>query len=215
MGDSAFEDRRDAGRRLGLALAELDPSAPVVYALPRGGVPVGFEVATVLGCPLDVLIVRKVGVPSQPELAMGALGEGDVVIRNEGVIRAAGVSERAFAEVADREAEELVRRSAIYRAGRPPVDPSGRTAIVVDDGVATGSTARAALQVLAERHAAAVWLAIPVAPIESVESMREVSDRVVVLSTPRGFEAVGRWYRDFTQITDAQVEDLLARSRLA
>jgi putative phosphoribosyl transferase len=210
-----FRDRHTAGEALGRAIAELAPVDPVVYGLPRGGVPVAFEVARVLDCPLDVLIVRKVGVPFQPELAMGAIAEGDTTVRNEDVLSHARLDDEAFEEAANRERVELERRVERYRDAAEPISAEGRTAIVVDDGLATGSTALAAVSVLGEMGASEVWLAVPVAPRGSLGDLESKTTRLVVLERPRMFGAVGRWYDDFTQITDDQVKDLLARSRLA
>lgn len=210
-----FANRRQAGEQLGRAVAALKPSSPVVYALPRGGVPVGFEVAQVLGCPLDILIVRKVGVPFQPELAMGAIAEGGVTVRNHDVIAAAGLSEADFEEVAVAERRELGQRVSIFRGDAPQVTPSGHTAIVVDDGLATGSTALAAVSVLEAQGADAVWLSVPVAPPSPLGRLEGMVERMVILQRPRGFGAVGSWYRDFAQTTNDEVRDLLARARLA
>ncbi len=208
-----FDDRYQAGALLGAELANLRPVNPLVLALPRGGVPVGYEVAKALDCDLDVLVIRKVGVPGQPELAMGAVGEGGVVIRNEDVIRLAGVSEEAFARVAEEERLELERRLANYRAVAEPKDPAGTTAIVVDDGLATGSTAMAAVSVVRRRNAKEVWAAAPVAPRDTTQLIGEMVDRVVVLHQPSRFFAVGAWYRDFSQTSDAEVRRLLAKLR--
>jgi putative phosphoribosyl transferase len=208
-----FTDRHEAGRQLGSALVDLTPADPVVSALPRGGVPVGFEVASSLDCPLDVLIVRKIGLPSQPELAMGAVGEGDVVIRNRDVITMAGVTEEVFAAALRAVGKELADKIATYRAGAPPVELGGRTSIIVDDGLATGSTALAAVEVARKRGARAVWVAVPVAPHDTVGFLRAIADEVVVLHQPRRFFAVGAWYQDFTQTKDVEVRDLLDRSR--
>jgi putative phosphoribosyl transferase len=210
-----FQDRRHAGVLLGAQLADLTPSDPVVYALPRGGVPVGYEVARSLACPLDILIVRKVGVPFQPELAMGAIAEGDVTIRNEDVLRLARVDVPAFDSAVAVEQRELESRVRAYRVVRQPISPVGHTAIVVDDGLATGSTARAAVEVLIEKEAASVWLAVPVAPREGLVDLERLADRTVILSRPGGFGAVGYWYRDFTQTSDEEVRSLLAESPLA
>lgn len=209
-----FADRHSAGEELGRAVARLEPEEPVVLGLPRGGVPVAYEVARELGCPLDVLVVRKIGVPMQPELAMGSVGEGGVVVRNEDVIQIAGVHDEAFERVLESEKEELESRLRMYRSEAPPIDVEGRTVIVVDDGLATGSTARAALQVLKERDAREIWLAVPVAPSDTAEDMASIADRVVTLQTPRRFGAVGAWYRDFSQTSDQEVRSLLSRSRL-
>jgi predicted phosphoribosyltransferase len=204
-----YRDRRHAGALLGARVAELGPSDPVVFALPRGGVPVAYEVARALNCPLDVLVVRKLGVPRQRELAMGAIAEGGAVVRNEDVIDLAGVSEEEFESVVRAETLELEKRLGSYRQKALPVSPEGRTAVVVDDGLATGSTALAGVQVLLRQGAAAVWLAVPVAPPGSLADLEALTDRLVVLSRPRGFGAVGAWYQDFTQTSDEEVEALL------
>lgn len=209
-----FADRFRAGEQLGEAIVDVDPVDPVVYALPRGGVPVGFEVARRLGCPLDIMIVRKIGVPFQPELAMGAIAEGDVLIRNQGVIAAAGIDEDVFSEVVAVERRELQRRVDMFRIDHEQIAPVGHTAIVVDDGLATGSTALAAVSVLRQQGADSVWLAVPVAPASPLGQLEDMVDRLVILRRPRGFGAVGTWYRDFTQTTNEEVRDLLARSRL-
>lgn len=198
---------------LGRAVAGQDPLNPMVAALPRGGVPVGFEVARALGCDLDVLVVRKVGVPFHPELAMGAVAEGDVMIRNQAIIDSVGLDDASFATAAQTEKAELSRRLVRYRAGTPALDPRGRTVIVVDDGLATGSTALAAMEVSRVRGASEVWLAAPVAPPEVMPAMEEAADRVIVLHQPKRFLAVGAWYRDFSQTSDTEVGELLRQSR--
>ncbi len=208
-----FADRREAGELLGRAVAELDPVDSLVAALPRGGVPVGFEVARALGCDLDVLVVRKVGVPFQAELAMGAIGERGVVVRNREVMRAAGISEPVFEAVVAAEEAELEARVGIYREVAPPIDHAGRTVIVTDDGLATGSTALAAIDVARAGHAREVWVAVPVAPADSLRKVAKVADQVVVLHRPQRFMAVGAWYSDFSQTTNDEVRDLLRRSR--
>ncbi len=209
-----FVNRRTAGEALGKVVVELAPSDPLVLALPRGGVPVGYEVAKALGCDLDVLVVRKVGVPFQPELAMGAVAEGGVVIHNDEIVAAASVDKEAFRRVEEVEREEMERRLSAYREVAGGIDPSGRTALVVDDGLATGSTMMAAVAVLRARHAAEVWVAVPVAPRDTAGMLESKADRVVVLTQPRYFGAVGAWYRDFGQTTDEEVRALLADSRL-
>ena len=208
-----FADRREAGASLGRAVAAHQPSEPLVTALPRGGVPVGFEVAETLGCELDVLVVRKVGVPFHPELAMGAVAEGDVVIRNQEIIDAVGIDDETFDHRAESEMSELESRLARYREAVPAIDPAGRTVVVVDDGLATGSTALAAISVLRARDARGVWLAVPVAPADAVPVLEEIADRFIVVEHPRRFMAVGAWYRDFTPTSDAEVVQLLQRSR--
>jgi predicted phosphoribosyltransferase len=210
-----FADRRDAGRRLGLAVREVVRHEPaVVLALPRGGVTVGAEVADVLGCPLDVLVVRKIGVPGHRELAMGALA-GGTVIRNDDVIAAAGIGDATFEHVADQERRVATAREQAYRGVRAPVPLAGRVGVVVDDGLATGATARAALAALRARvddPPARVVLAVPVAPPDTLDRLAQLCDDVVCLRTPRDFYAVGAWYADFAQVDDAEVESLLRRS---
>jgi putative phosphoribosyl transferase len=210
-----FRDRRHAGELLGAELADLHPPDPVVYGLPRGGMPVAFEVAKTLACPLDVLVVRKVGVPYQPELAMGAIGEGEVVVRNEDVLDLARIDEAAFQSAVSRETKELVERVEAYRTVAEPISPDGHAGVVVDDGLATGSTALAAMEVLKKKGAAEVWLAVPVAPDGSLGDLEQLADRMVILSRPHGFGAVGVWYQDFSQTEDQEVRALLAESRLA
>lgn len=182
-----FTDRVDAGRRLGAALRPFADADVVVVGLPRGGVPVAFEVARALDAPLDVVVVRKLGVPFQPELAMGAVGEGGARVLDNDVLRSAGVGEHDLADVEQRERAEVERRARSFRGDRPRVPLRGRTVIVVDDGIATGSTARAACQVVRTQGAARVVLAVPVAPAGIEERMRPDADEVICLSTPRDF----------------------------
>lgn len=210
-----FNDRVDAGRRLAGALAHLRGEHPVVLGLPRGGVPVAYEVARELGAPLDVLVVRKLGVPYHRELAFGALGEGGVRVLNDDVVARAGVGPTQVESVERAELAELEQRARRFREGRPLVALSGRTVIVIDDGIATGSTAEAACQVARARGAARVVLAVPTAPPEAVERLRTEADDVICLSTPALFQAVGQWYRDFSQTTDEEVVALLNRSVVA
>ncbi len=204
-----FTDRRDAGIRLARAVAALELHRPVVLALPRGGVPVGFEVARTIGAPLDVLIVRKLGCPGQPELGLGAIGEDGVELRNPDLVRQARVSDEQLAEIARRERRELDRRLRHYRRGRAGVALAGASVVLVDDGLATGFTARAGIEVVRRRGAARVVLAVPVAPAETVADLRGVADEVVCLETPPGFVAIGACYRDFAQTSDAEVVALL------
>jgi putative phosphoribosyl transferase len=205
-----FRDRHEAGTQLGERLRDLRAQHPVVLGLPRGGVPVAAEVARLLGAPLDVLVVRKLGCPWQPELGVGAIGEGGVRIVDERMVADLRISRAELDEIATREAAELERRVARYRRGRPPLELAGRTVIVVDDGIATGATARAGVQVARERGAERVILAVPVAPFESVRSLRRVADEVVCLGSPAVFWAVGQFYEDFSQTSDAEVAEALA-----
>ncbi|HEX4163823.1 MAG TPA: phosphoribosyltransferase [Acidimicrobiales bacterium] len=209
-----FRDRLDAGRHLAelLSRADLRGLEPVVAALPRGGAPVGFEVAERLGAPLDVLVVRKLGVPFQPELAMGAIGEGGVRVENSDVLRSAGLGSKDLQEAERRERPEVERRAALYREDRSRVDVRGRCAIVVDDGIATGSTVRAACRVLRSLGAARIVVAVPVASRLAVTDLRGECDELVCLEVPDPFFAVGEWYRDFSQTGDDEVVDLLRRA---
>jgi predicted phosphoribosyltransferase len=208
-----FADRVDAGRRLGDRLADLldlgeprDPADVVVLGLPRGGVVVAAEVARRLGAPLDAFIVRKLGVPGQPELAMGAIASGGVVVRNDAVIEARGLGPDVVAAVVATEQAELERREREYRGDRPPLDTTGRLAIVVDDGLATGATARAALRAVRDQRPARLILAVPVAPRDAAVGD---ADQLVALARPAPFGAVGRYYRDFSATTDDEVRALL------
>jgi putative phosphoribosyl transferase len=208
-----FVDRRDAGRRLGTVLGHLRGPDVVVLGLPRGGVPVAFEVARALAAPVDVIVVRKLGVPFQPELAMGAIGEGGARIIDLDVMRQSGVTESALAAVERRERRELDRRVERYRGDRPAVSLSERTAVIVDDGIATGSTARAACQVARARGARRVVLAVPVAAPRSVAALSDVADEVVAFKRPASFFAIGEWYQDFSQTPDEEVVALLDAGR--
>jgi predicted phosphoribosyltransferase len=207
-----FRDRRDAGRRLAARLAGYTPERPLVIALPRGGVPVAYEVARALGAPLDVFVVRKLGVPGHPELAMGALASGGTLVLNEEVVELLQVPKRIVDLVAAMEAEEIARREKLYRAGRPPIDVRDRAVIVVDDGLATGATMRAAVVALKRASAHRVIVAVPTAAPETCRALREVADDVVCMTTPEPFVAVGLWYEDFTQTTDDEVRELLAQA---
>jgi putative phosphoribosyl transferase len=207
-----FADRVDAGRRLAARLSHLHGAPVVVLGLPRGGVPVAYEVARALHAPLDVIVVRKLGVPFQPELGMGAIGEDGVRIVNTEVVRLAGVSERQLAEVEARERAELERRARRFRGDRPPVPLAGTTAVVVDDGIATGSTARAACQVARAHGAGRVVLAVPVAPPDSAGRFRDDVDELVCLETPEPFYAIGQFYADFPQTSDEEVVACLRRA---
>ena len=200
-----FADRTQAGRLLAGRLQHLRGQPLVVLGLPRGGVPVAFEVAAALDAPLDVIVVRKLGVPSQPELGMGAIGEDGVRVVDRELVRRAGVTERELAEVEARERAELERRVRRFRGDRPRLPLAGRVAVVVDDGIATGATARAACQVVHEHGAARVVLAVPVAPREWIERMAGAADEFVSVDTPEPFFAVGQFYDNFSQTTDDEV----------
>jgi len=212
-----FSNRVDAGRRLAKALAAYKACDPVVLALPRGGVPVAAEIAKTLDCPLDLILVRKIGVPSQPELAMGAVVDGSapMVVRNESIIDLAGIGETEFAAVRDSELAEIERRRQRYLGDRPHSEIKGHTAIVVDDGIATGATTRAALRAIRQRAPRELVLAVPVAPTESLKELRGEADTVVCLEDYEDFGAIGYFYADFRQVSDAEVIDLLARAKAA
>ncbi len=190
-------------------LSPLAPARPVVLGLPRGGVPVAAQVARALGAPLDVILVRKLGAPHQPELAVGAIGEGGIRVVNEEVRRAAAVDERTFDSIEARERAALDRLARTFRRDRPRIPLHDRTAVVVDDGIATGSTARAACRVARANGASRVVLAAPVIPVSTLESLRGVADEVVCVESPEPFFAIGQWYDDFTQTTDEEVIELL------
>ena len=204
-----FRNRTEAGRELAARLEPFRGRDIVVLGLPRGGVPVASEIAEALGAPLDVIVVRKVGVPGQPELAMGAIGEDDVRVVNDEIVRLAAVSPDDFSRVEQREREELRRRAERFRGVTPRVDLVGRTAVIVDDGIATGSTARAACQVARAHGADRVVLAVPVAAPESVQALAGDADDIVCVLTPSWLRSVGQWYDDFTQVDDQTVVDLL------
>lgn len=207
-----FRNRVDAGRRLADALTYLRDEDVVVLGLPRGGVPVAAEVARQLHAPLDVIVVRKVGVPWQPELAVGAVGEGDVGVVNAGVVRLAGVKPAELRAAQAHARVEVQRRVQALRGHRPSADVAGRTAVIVDDGIATGATARAACEVARSQGAVRVVLAVPVASPDAADALSDVADEVVCLRKPADFGAVGRFYDDFEPTTDAQVVDLLDRA---
>ena len=208
-----FHNRKDAGSKLAAALAGYKDRKPVVLALPRGGVPVAAEVAAALGAPLDLVLVRKIGVPFQPELAMGAVADGNapMVVRNEDVVRMAGVSEEEFKAVCDRELAEIERRRQRYFGDRNAVNVEGRPAIVVDDGIATGATTRAALRATRMRNPSSLVLAVPVAPTESLAALRGEVDELICLENYENFGAIGYYYSDFRQVSDEEVIETLAR----
>jgi predicted phosphoribosyltransferase len=206
-----FKDRSHAGRKLASALTHYRNREPIVLALPRGGVPVGAEVAKALDAPLDLILVRKIGVPFQPELAMGAVVDGNepLVVRNENVIRFLGIDETTFKAVCDDELAELERRRGRYLAGRRQAEIAGHTAIVIDDGLATGATTRAALRATRRRNPKTLVLAIPVAPTDSLGEMRGEADEIVCLESYPDFGAIGLYYSDFSPVPDQEVVELL------
>ena len=211
-----FTDRYHAGRRLAAALAPFAGRPNLlVLALPRGGVPVGFEVARALHAPLDVMLVRKLGVPGHEELAMGAIASGGIRVLSDDIVKALSIPDRVIATVAANEESELARRERAYRDDRPPLDVLGKTVILVDDGLATGSTMRAAAAALQAQHPERLVIAVPVAPRETCQGLLQVADDVVCATVPEPFFAVGNWYEDFSQTTDEEVRELLARANEA
>ena len=209
--DSRFADRHDAGRRLAEDLTRYaDRDDVVVLGLPRGGVPVAYEVARALNAPLDVFLVRKLGVPGHEELAMGAIASGGVMVVNDDVLAATRVPHEAVEAVAARELERLQDQERTYRGDRPPLDVQGRVGILVDDGLATGASMRAAVEALRDRRAGSIVVAVPTAPREACEALRAEVDDVVCTQTPDPFMAVGLWYRDFSPVSDAEVAELLS-----
>ncbi|WP_275465647.1 phosphoribosyltransferase family protein [Streptomyces noursei] len=207
-----FTDRADAGRQLAEALRHVAKDDPVILGLPRGGVPVAYQVAQALGAPLDVIVVRKLGVPYQPELGFGAIGEGGVRVLSEDIIRRGRIGPADVDAVQRTEEAELARQAGRFRAGRRRLPLDGRTAIVIDDGIATGATAAAACRVVRAQGAARVVLAVPVAPPDAAARLRAATDEFVCLSTPYAFSAVGEWYRDFSQTSDDEVIALLSQA---
>ncbi len=212
-----FADRRTAGRQLAERLHHLRQDEPLVLALPRGGVPVGFEVARELDAPLDVLLVRKIGVPWQPELALGAVVDGadPQVLINEGLASALAVARSYITSETARQLTEIERRRRVYLGDKPPPALSGRTIIIVDDGIATGSTARAALRAVRKAGARRIVLTVPVAPEDTIEQLRAEVDDIVCLSSPSPFIAVGAHYSEFPQLADVDVIALLEERRQA
>jgi predicted phosphoribosyltransferase len=209
-----FRDRREAGRHLADALRESVQGEDLqVLALPRGGVPVGYEVAVALGAPLDVFLVRKLGLPGQEELAMGAIAEGGVRVLNQEVVQMLRIPQRTIEEVAAAERAELARRERLYRGDHPPPDFRNRTVLLVDDGLATGSTMAAAVAGVRAQHPRRIIVAVPVASPQALAALQRVADDCVAVLVPHGFGGVGQWYEDFRQTTDAEVLSLLSALR--
>jgi predicted phosphoribosyltransferase len=205
-----FRDRREAGRLLAQPLgAYANRGDVLVLALPRGGVPVAYEVARALQAPLDVLLVRKLGLPGHEELAIGAVATGGIRVLDPSLLQQFGISSEVLERIAERETRELQRRERAYRGELPPREVKDKTVIVVDDGLATGSSMRAAVRALRQRGPAAIVVAVPVAPPSTRESLREEADEVVCVRTPEPFAAVGQWYDDFSQTSDEEVSELL------
>jgi predicted phosphoribosyltransferase len=208
-----YRDRTHAGRELASKLgAYAGRPDVIVLALPRGGVPVAFEVATALRAPLDVFVVRKLGVPGHEEYALGAIATGGVRVVDERVVRATGVTREQLEAVTAAEQRELERRERQYRGDRLPPNVAGRTVVLVDDGLATGSTMRAAVEALRQEGAARVVVAVPIAPPETCDAFRDIADDIVCARTPEPFYAVGLWYEDFSQTSDEEVRELLERA---
>jgi putative phosphoribosyl transferase len=210
--DENFKDRVDAGQILANKLSKYANQKPLVLGLPRGGVPVAFEVAKALKAPLDVYIVRKLGVPGQEELAMGAIATGDVRVLNQEVIDALRISDEEIETETRREKEELKRREALYRGGRPTLDVTNRTVLLIDDGIATGSTIKAAIAALKKQKAGRIIVGVPVAPPSTIEELSKEVDEVVCVSTPEFFIAISLWYDEFPQTSDDEVRELLEKA---
>ena len=206
-----FKDRVDAGKQLADKLQKYRGADTIVFAIPRGGVVIGYEVAIALNAPLEVIIPRKIGAPGQPELAIGAIGDG-ISVLDEQTIRYLNVSEKYIQEEIERQRREVERRWQIYRKDKPFPDISNKTVLLVDDGIATGYTTMAAARALRKKNPGKLVLAVPVAPSDSVERLKPEVDELVVLEMPEPFFAVGSWYEEFEQTTDAEVVDLLHRA---
>jgi putative phosphoribosyl transferase len=212
--DVNFKDRKEAGKILANKLSNYAGQNVLVLGLPRGGVPVAFEVAKALKAPLDIYVVRKLGVPGHEELAMGAIASGDVRVLNKPVIEDLRISEEAIEAETRKEQEELERRELLYRGDRPTLDVSDRTVILVDDGIATGSTIKAGIAALKKQKARRIVVAVPVAPASTIEELKTEVDEVICVSTPEFFYAISLWYDDFPQTSDEQVRELLKEAEM-
>ena len=210
-----FHDRTEAGKLLAAQLGEYADRLDVwVLGLPRGGVPVAYEIAQALNLSLDICLVRKLGVPGQPELAMGAIAPNGVMVLNHEILKSIGISCSALQQVVENEKQELERRDHAYRENRPEPDVEGKAVILVDDGIATGSTLRAAIATLRQRNPKEIVVAVPVAPISACESLRAIVDKVICLIMPEPLNSIGMWYIDFSQTSDQEVQHLLAQQTL-
>jgi putative phosphoribosyl transferase len=212
-GDPPFEDREDAGRRLAERLVRYRDEHPIIFALPRGGVPVGYEIAHALDAPLDVFVARKLGAPGQPEFGIGAVAPGGVRVLNEDVVQRLGIPDDYLERITERETEEVERRVRHFRGERPEPAVGDRTVILVDDGLATGVTARAAVKALREREPRRLILAVPVCAAQTAELLGPEVDELICLEALPDLGAIGFWYRDFSQTSDEEVIELLARAR--
>lgn len=210
-----FHDRTEAGKLLAAQLGEYaDRSDVWVLGLPRGGVPVAYQIAQALNLPLDICLVRKLGVPGQPELAMGAIAPGNIMVLNDEILRSIGISRLALQQVLEDEKQELERRDRTYRENRPEPDVQGKTVLLVDDGIATGSTLRAAIATLRQKHPQEIVVAVPVASVSACELLRAIVDKIICLSTPEPLNSIGMWYLDFSQTSDQEVKHLLAQQTI-
>lgn len=212
--DVIFKDRVEAGQILARQLSKYADQNPLVLGLPRGGVPVAFEVAKALKAPLDVYIVRKLGVPGHEELAMGAIATGEVRVLNKPVVEDLQISEEEIESETRKEKEELKRREGLYRSGKAPLNVSKRTVLLIDDGIATGSTIKAAVAALKKQKAGRIVIGVPVAPVSTIEELKKEVDEVVCVSAPEFFYAISLWYDEFPQTSDEQVRELLEKAEL-
>lgn len=208
-----FKDRIEAGRQLAVLLKPLVEQDAIILGLPRGGVPVAYEIAKQLHKPLDVIIVRKLGVPWQPELAFGAIGEENQIYLNQSIIKEIGIAKEVQVEIESRESEEIKKRQLRFRGDQKPLNIINKCVIIVDDGIATGATVQVAIQVVRQRGAREIFVAAPVAARESVRQLSSQVSKCLILYIPEHFYAVGEWYEDFTTVTDEEVADILRKSR--
>lgn len=208
-----FENRKEAGKKLGSELLKYRQEDPYVLAMPRGGVPIGYEVAEILQAPLDVVVVRKIGLSSNPEFGIGAIAEGGVQVLDTTTIKVLGIDEEEIKSTIQMEKEELGRRVKIYRGGNFLPDLTNKTAILVDDGIATGITAKAAIEAIRKLNPGKLFLAMPVCALDTVDGLKKLADKVICLAIPFEFVAVGSWYKNFTQVSDEEVVGLLKKAK--